>query len=466
MLDVPRWRLTRTISLVTARGVPLTPMAERFRGLLRDAFRPRQVEAPPNSNLPAPLTSLVGRDAEIGAVVERVRAGRLVTLTGAGGSGKTRLAVEPAPRRSSTTSRAASSSSTLRALREPDLLPAAIAAAARPARRRGARGAGARGAAPARARQSSSRSSDAARRARARCWRGAPSLAGPGDEPRAAAHRRRARAAGRAARARRRDRAVRGARPRGAARLRGRASLADGVRAARPAAARARARRRARPGRCPPRGWPRASSARSRAGRRAPRRRRAPADAAGDDRLELRPARRAGAERVRAGCRCSPAGSTDGAAESVCGADAPALHELADASLLVASRRALPDARARPRVRRWRSSLAAGECTGCAAGTRSTSRRSPRARPFARGPGGGGLARASGARARQRARRAAVGGRARTPASGSRSPRRSSRCGCAAPPAGGVALAVAAAGRSAPARRPTCTPARWRSPGG
>jgi DNA-binding transcriptional LysR family regulator len=38
MLDVPRWRLTRTIAAVTARDVPLTPPAERFLALLRDAF--------------------------------------------------------------------------------------------------------------------------------------------------------------------------------------------------------------------------------------------------------------------------------------------------------------------------------------------------------------------------------------------------------------------------------------------
>jgi DNA-binding transcriptional LysR family regulator len=36
VLDVPRWRLTRTISLVTAREVPLTPPAARFVELLRE----------------------------------------------------------------------------------------------------------------------------------------------------------------------------------------------------------------------------------------------------------------------------------------------------------------------------------------------------------------------------------------------------------------------------------------------
>ena len=39
VLDVPRWSLTRTIALVRARDVPLTPPAERFRSLLLEAVR-------------------------------------------------------------------------------------------------------------------------------------------------------------------------------------------------------------------------------------------------------------------------------------------------------------------------------------------------------------------------------------------------------------------------------------------
>jgi DNA-binding transcriptional LysR family regulator len=38
VLDVPRWRLTRTIAIVTARDAPLTPPAERFRALLREVY--------------------------------------------------------------------------------------------------------------------------------------------------------------------------------------------------------------------------------------------------------------------------------------------------------------------------------------------------------------------------------------------------------------------------------------------
>src|SRR5262245_14761155 len=54
---------------------------------------------PPNRarhNLPASLTSFVGRAIEVVALQERLRTARLVTLTGPGGSGKTRLALEVA----------------------------------------------------------------------------------------------------------------------------------------------------------------------------------------------------------------------------------------------------------------------------------------------------------------------------------------------------------------------------------
>ena len=47
-------------------------------------------------NLPAPITSFVGRKEQIADVRERLAHNRLVTLTGAGGAGKTRLALEVA----------------------------------------------------------------------------------------------------------------------------------------------------------------------------------------------------------------------------------------------------------------------------------------------------------------------------------------------------------------------------------
>ncbi|MCA2223050.1 BTAD domain-containing putative transcriptional regulator [Nonomuraea aurantiaca] len=51
---------------------------------------------PPATNLPVPLTELIGRDAEVAEVRSLLRTGRLVTLTGPGGVGKTRLALEAA----------------------------------------------------------------------------------------------------------------------------------------------------------------------------------------------------------------------------------------------------------------------------------------------------------------------------------------------------------------------------------
>ncbi|WP_242911035.1 BTAD domain-containing putative transcriptional regulator [Actinomadura terrae] len=50
----------------------------------------------PRTNLPAPLTGLVGRTAAVAQVRDLMRTSRLVTLTGPGGVGKTRLALEAA----------------------------------------------------------------------------------------------------------------------------------------------------------------------------------------------------------------------------------------------------------------------------------------------------------------------------------------------------------------------------------
>jgi predicted ATPase len=47
----------------------------------------------PRGNLPAQLTTFVGRDQELSSLFDLVTANRLVTVTGAGGTGKTRLAL-------------------------------------------------------------------------------------------------------------------------------------------------------------------------------------------------------------------------------------------------------------------------------------------------------------------------------------------------------------------------------------
>jgi predicted ATPase len=58
--------------------------------------RTRQSQGRPRHNLPAPRSSFVGRKREIEEVERELASTRLLTLTGAGGSGKTRLALEVA----------------------------------------------------------------------------------------------------------------------------------------------------------------------------------------------------------------------------------------------------------------------------------------------------------------------------------------------------------------------------------
>src|SRR5262249_45398961 len=61
-------------------------------------FPPLKTATSGASRLPAPTTSFVGRERELREVIELLASRRLVTLTGAGGSGKTRLALEVARR--------------------------------------------------------------------------------------------------------------------------------------------------------------------------------------------------------------------------------------------------------------------------------------------------------------------------------------------------------------------------------
>jgi predicted ATPase/class 3 adenylate cyclase len=64
-------------------------------GLAGDFPPPRSVDAYPG-NLPVQLSSFIGRDADVSAIVAALRDARLVTLTGVGGVGKTRLATQVA----------------------------------------------------------------------------------------------------------------------------------------------------------------------------------------------------------------------------------------------------------------------------------------------------------------------------------------------------------------------------------
>jgi predicted ATPase/DNA-binding XRE family transcriptional regulator len=94
----PRGSTLRLLADALALGT------EERAALHASAAPPHEVVAPPvvpssapvPTNLPLPLTSFVGRSAEMAAVRRLLGEARLVTLTGAGGCGKTRLALEVA----------------------------------------------------------------------------------------------------------------------------------------------------------------------------------------------------------------------------------------------------------------------------------------------------------------------------------------------------------------------------------
>ena len=79
-----------------------------------------------NPYLPASLTSFIGRDREVATVCDLLATGRLVTLTGAGGSGKTRLAAEVV-RVSAHRFRDGAAWVELAPITEPELIPGYIA---------------------------------------------------------------------------------------------------------------------------------------------------------------------------------------------------------------------------------------------------------------------------------------------------------------------------------------------------
>jgi predicted ATPase len=85
-------------------GEPWVP-SDNFDWFERDMLRDRELAislggavARPTSRseLPAQLTSLVGREAELATLRDQLAANRLVTIIGTGGAGKTRLALEAA----------------------------------------------------------------------------------------------------------------------------------------------------------------------------------------------------------------------------------------------------------------------------------------------------------------------------------------------------------------------------------
>src|SRR5213594_3590894 len=90
--DVPK-----PVAAALTRALAKAP-ADRFSGMTAFVEAFEAPEAPAGAPPPAQLTSFIGRERETAAVQELLQSTRLLTLTGAGGSGKTRLALEVASR--------------------------------------------------------------------------------------------------------------------------------------------------------------------------------------------------------------------------------------------------------------------------------------------------------------------------------------------------------------------------------
>src|SRR5271166_2797744 len=76
-------------------GTPIGAAQPDPREARRDGGMPGEL---PSTNLPEPISELIGRDEVLGEILSLASAHRLVTLTGAGGIGKTRLALAAAHR--------------------------------------------------------------------------------------------------------------------------------------------------------------------------------------------------------------------------------------------------------------------------------------------------------------------------------------------------------------------------------
>ncbi|MEV5597104.1 BTAD domain-containing putative transcriptional regulator [Streptomyces sp. NPDC052496] len=88
----------RHLRLLRAERPRPDPAQLRQSNQLRQHDQTRQHDRIRRNNLPTPLTSFIGRDDDLARTGTLLASGRLVTVLGPGGAGKTRLAVEAARR--------------------------------------------------------------------------------------------------------------------------------------------------------------------------------------------------------------------------------------------------------------------------------------------------------------------------------------------------------------------------------
>src|SRR5215472_5454957 len=119
------------IRTVSGRGYQFTGEVQTAAGAAEREIGADALAAErPSTNLPEPVSELIGRDDDLRGILSLARRHRLVTLTGAGGIGKTRLALAAAHQLLPQFSDGVWFAE-LSPIADPGLLPATIAAATR-----------------------------------------------------------------------------------------------------------------------------------------------------------------------------------------------------------------------------------------------------------------------------------------------------------------------------------------------